>query len=108
MRYIRWIVTVPLGLVVILFAVSNRETVRLELDPLPFTVSSPLYLLVLVVALAGFVSGGLVAWISGRRWRRRARREAHRAQLLERENADLRRHPEGAPGGREVVAPPNG
>ncbi|MEE8271995.1 MAG: lipopolysaccharide assembly protein LapA domain-containing protein [Alphaproteobacteria bacterium] len=82
MRYLSWIITLPIALVVILFSVSNREPVTLGIWPLPFTVGVPLFLVVLAVLVLGIFVGGTVAWLSGRRYRRLARRQRGRLAAL--------------------------
>ncbi len=79
-------VAVPVAAAIVLFVVSNREVVQISLYPLPpFLGPVPLYWIGLGGVFAGFLFGGLVAWLSGRRWRRRARLRAAA------ENAALRR-----------------
>src|SRR2546430_6097496 len=56
----------------------NRGTVSLGLWPLPFLIDLPLYLLVLLLLLAGFVVGAATAWTAGRRVRRELRSEERR------------------------------
>jgi uncharacterized integral membrane protein len=85
MRIVSWVALALVAVVLIVFAVSNREIVSVGLWPLPAQVELPLYLLVLGTLLAGFVVGELVAWIGGRRWRREARRSRNRIAMLERE-----------------------
>lgn len=85
MRHLSWIVTIPVALAAVLFAVSNRDVVTLSLWPLPFTLAAPVYLATLVALLLGFLAGGFVVWNSQRRHRRRARRESNRVLFLERE-----------------------
>jgi lipopolysaccharide assembly protein A len=87
MRAVSWGVTLLVAVVAIPFAVSNRQLVSLGLWPLPFLVDLPLYLLVLLMLLAGFVVGVSAAWIAGRRLRRELRRRRRRVQALERELA---------------------
>lgn len=84
-KLVHWLVTLPLAIILVTFAVSNREGVILSLWPLPATLEAPLYLIVLMALFAGFLVGELVAWINGRRWRREARRRARRIEALERE-----------------------
>lgn len=88
MRILSWIITVPLVVVAVLFALSNRGIVTLRLWPLPFEMDAPLYLASLLFLLAGFIAGGLVAWISGHRHRTAARKNGWRMQKLERDLAD--------------------
>jgi lipopolysaccharide assembly protein A len=75
------------AILLILFAVSNRETVWLELWPLPFVVDLPLYFLFFLSLLVGAVIGALAARIAGRRTRRELRRHRRRSEALERELA---------------------
>jgi putative membrane protein len=86
MKYLWWIVLAVVAVALILFAVSNRETVSLSLWLLPgAAIELPLYLLVLATLLVGFVIGDLTGWIGGWRWRREARRGRERIAMLERE-----------------------
>jgi len=85
MKFLWWIVLALAALLLILFAVSNRETVSVGLWPLPAFVELPLYLVVLGMLILGFILGELVAWIGGSRWRREARRSRRRITTLERE-----------------------
>ena len=75
------------AILLILFAVSNRETVSLELWPLPFLVDLPLYLLFFLSLLVGAVIGASAARIVGRGTRRELRRHRRRSEALERELA---------------------
>jgi uncharacterized integral membrane protein len=84
-KLVHWLVTLPLAIIVVIFAVSNREGVIVTFWPLPVSLEAPLYLVVLLALFAGFLVGELVAWINGRRWRREARRRARRIEALERE-----------------------
>jgi uncharacterized integral membrane protein len=104
MKFFWWIVLALVALVLILFAVSNRESVSIELWPLPALVELPLYLVVLGTLLLGFFAGELVAWVRNRRWRREARRSRDRIAVLERE-LDAARAPRAVAGVPVVAAP---
>lgn len=82
LRYVSWIVTVPLAAVVISFAVSNRDPAVLKLWPLPFELEMPVFLPVLGALVFGFVAGGFIAWWSGGRYRRLARRQNNKLRRL--------------------------
>jgi len=98
MKLLWWLVLAVAALVLILFAVSNRESVSVGLWPLPALVDLPLYLIVLGTLVVGFLFGQLVAWIGGWRWRREARRSRERIAMLERElEAERARHGARAP-----------
>lgn len=90
MRLFSWFVVVPTALAVVAFSVSNRAPVTVDFWPLPFTSEFRVFTVVLVSIFAGFVLGGLVAWISAGRRRRRARAMARRAKAAEAEAARLR------------------
>ena len=79
MKAVYWAATLIAAALLIPFALSNREPVSLGLWPLPFFVDLPLYLLVLLLLLAGFVIGASTTWIGGRRKRREL--TAARSQL---------------------------
>lgn len=85
MKILWWVVLAVVALVLVLFAVSNRETVSVTLWPLPSALELPLYLVVLGTLVIGFFAGQLVTWIGGWRWRREARRSRERIAQLERE-----------------------
>ena len=78
LRYLSWIVTLPLAVLAISFAVSNRDPAVLKLWPLPFELEMPTFLPVLVALALGFVVGGFIAWWAGRHHRRTARRLRNR------------------------------
>jgi putative membrane protein len=87
----RWIVGVPLLLLMVVFALSNREPVPLGLFPLgrlPFEV--PLSVVVLAAMGLGFFLGGLRVWFSALRHRRAARRAEETVRLLEAKNQELK------------------
>jgi uncharacterized integral membrane protein len=77
-------------LLAVLVAVSNRERVELGLWPLPQTVVTPLYLVIVAVLLIGILAGLGLGWWAGRHHRRRAREHRSEAARLDRENAKLR------------------
>ena len=72
MRLLSWIILLPVALAAIAFSVANREPVALDLWPLPYTAETPIFLIILLSVFAGFAWGGLVAWVSAMRGRRRA------------------------------------
>jgi uncharacterized integral membrane protein len=84
-KLVHWLVTLPLALIIVLFAVSNRDGVVVTFWPIPLAIEAPLYLVVLLALAVGFLVGELVAWINGRHHRRHARRRARRIEELERE-----------------------
>ncbi len=87
MRAVYWTVILAVAAILSLFAASNRETVSLGLWPLPFLVGVPLYLVVFVAVIAGFLIGALAVWIGSARRRGELRRCRRRNEALARELA---------------------
>ncbi|HEY2230278.1 MAG TPA: lipopolysaccharide assembly protein LapA domain-containing protein [Xanthobacteraceae bacterium] len=81
------LVLTALALVLISFAVANRQIVTVSFDPFDqanpaLVVSQPFYLLIFALLLVGVLLGGCAAWLGQGKWRARARRaEAQLAQL---------------------------
>jgi hypothetical protein len=81
------LILVPLAIVLITFAVANRQTVVVSLDPFDqahpaLAVALPLFVLVLVLLIGGVIVGGVAAWLKQGKWRRAARlAEAEARQL---------------------------
>ena len=73
------------GILVVLFAISNRSVVILELWPLPYFVPFPFYGAVLIAAFIGFIGGSIVAWFSAGSARRKARHATRKASGLEKD-----------------------
>ena len=78
-KVLRWIVFVPVGVVLVLFLIANRAPVSLSLDPLS-TVSPaiatpplPLWLWLVLALLVGFALGAAGMWMSGRELRIRSK-----------------------------------
>jgi uncharacterized integral membrane protein len=83
MRIVYWVPIAAGSAICAAFAISNRPVVSLALWPLPFAIDLPLYLLVFVALLIGFVMGVITAWLGGRHRRRELRRSRRRIGALE-------------------------
>lgn len=90
MRLSTVFIAVPVGIVAIAFAVANRQTVALSLDPLPWTVDVPLFAVLYAGIVAGLLIGIVAEWWRERRLRRAAREARATAASLQRENAALK------------------
>lgn len=95
MRVLYWLVTALVALVCVVFAVTNRAGVTLIFWPFGIELSAPLYLVVLLALLAGFVVGLLVAWVWSWGARRSARARARRIEILERDLAAAEQRAKG-------------
>ena len=82
MRFISWLITLPLLAVIIVFVVGNRDMVSLSLWPLDEVATMPLALLALGLLFLGILVGGFVVWISMLHHRFEARRLRHEMKKL--------------------------
>jgi uncharacterized integral membrane protein len=73
-KRLHWLITVPLALFLIVFAVNNRHLVDVSLWPLDFIVRWPLFIFVYIGVVAGFLAGAVIAWASAAQRHRRTRR----------------------------------
>lgn len=81
------LILVPLAIVIIAFAVANRQSVTVSFDPFnasapAASLALPLFALIIGVLIVGVVVGGVAAWFGQRRWRRRVRRLEREANAL--------------------------
>lgn len=72
MKIFYWLITVPVILLCVFFAVSNRQDVTVDLWPLDYIMTSPLYVMTLGAFFCGFLFGALMFWVSSlrHRWER--------------------------------------
>ncbi|MBR0689635.1 DUF1049 domain-containing protein [Bradyrhizobium manausense] len=94
-KFLTALIVIPLGLILVTFAVANRHFVTVSFDPFmaadpALSVTQPLFLLLILVAAVGVVAGGCAVWFGQRRWRRAARRHEADARTARVELADLR------------------
>ena len=73
------IVVIPVALIMIAFAVANRHSVTISLDPLASndpiaSVTLPLFALIFLLLIVGVFIGGAATWLRHGRWRWMARR----------------------------------
>ena len=90
------VILIPLAIVIIAFAVANRQIVTVSLDPFSSehpasSLTLPLFALILVLLIAGVVIGGVAAWLRQAKWRRVARRLEREVEELRSEVASLKR-----------------
>jgi uncharacterized integral membrane protein len=94
-KFLTALIVIPLGLILVTFAVANRHFVTVSFDPFmandpSLSVTMPLFLLLILVAALGVVAGGCAVWFGQRHWRRAARRNDAEARTARVELANLR------------------
>ena len=90
------IIVVPLAIVIVAFAVANRQAVTVSFDPFSaaspaYAATLPLFVIIFAVLILGVLVGGIAAWIGQRKWRRAARRLAGEVRALHDEMDAIRR-----------------
>lgn len=106
-RLIFWVFTLAMMVAVAVFAAGNRGMVSLNLDPAPYVIDAPLYLVVMGAVAGGFLWGLIASMGAVFRARGRAREQGWEASRARREAAELRAHVEKLETARLVApAPP--
>lgn len=78
--FLKWLLLAPVAAMVLIFAVANRHTTNVRLDPLgllsdDMTISAPLFVILFLALMLGVVIGGCATWLAQSKYRR-ATREA--------------------------------
>lgn len=87
---IRALIFAPLLFVLVLFALSNPEPVRLRMWPTDLSIDIPLSITVLLAMAVSFLLGALFLWFSAVGARLRARRAEHAVRMLEAQVVELK------------------
>jgi len=100
-RFVTLVVLIPLGLVIVMFAVANREIITISFDPFDsvhpaFALKAPLFILIFILVALGVLIGGIAAWLRQHKWRSRARHAETEAREL-RARLDVREPSRGVP-----------
>jgi uncharacterized integral membrane protein len=112
-KFLTALILVPLAIIIILFAVANREIITLSFDPFDsaqpaFALKAPLFVMFSGFVALGVLIGGLATWINQRKWRARARK-AERAAVALREQLAAHKWPADSqralPPGSEQASP---
>jgi uncharacterized integral membrane protein len=94
-KFFTALIVIPLGLLFIVFAVANRHLITVSLDPFnsrdpSVSVTMPLFVVIIGVAILGVVAGGTATWFRQRHWRRAARQHEADARQAQAQLAELR------------------
>ena len=90
------IIVVPLAVIIVGFAVANRQAVTVSFDPFSavspaYAATLPLFAVIFAVLILGVLIGGIAAWIRQSKWRRAARRLDGEVRALHQEIDAVRR-----------------
>jgi uncharacterized integral membrane protein len=111
-RIVGWVVLVPLCLVLIVFALANRQLVVVNFNPLVPSealttpgVGVPMFLVLFTVLLFGVVIGGVATWFAQGHHRRDERTYRRESERLSREVDAMRRSPTALPTVDDLAKP---
>ena len=95
LRFIKMLIAIPAALAIILFAIANRQAVRVSFDPLsrdmPWAfVDVPLFAVALAALGLGVLIGGIAAWLAQGHHRKAERKLKREVNRLSGETAALR------------------
>jgi uncharacterized integral membrane protein len=81
---LRWLITLPLAIVLVVFAVNNRGPVEVDLFPFGLFISWPLFVFVFLGLVLGLLIGLIFVWFYGYAARKAAHEHKARIRKLER------------------------
>jgi uncharacterized integral membrane protein len=93
-KLLRLLIALVALVLIIGFAIANREVVEVGLAPLPSTIELPVYGVFLLGLVLGVLVGGIGVWLGGHARRRDARRLRNRTWALENQVQTLNRQAE--------------
>ena len=89
--FFKWLLLAPVALVVLVFAVANRHSTTVVMDPLGLlseglTISAPLFIILFLAMMCGVIVGGCAAWLVQGKHRRAVREANAELRMLREEN----------------------
>jgi uncharacterized integral membrane protein len=114
-KIVTGLILVPLAIVIIAFAVANRQMVTVSFDPFSsvspaYAATLPLFVLIFILLIVGVIIGGVAAWIGQAKWRRGHRRLDDEVRQLRSEvdtiEARMMMRPQQTPEPPPVILPP--
>ncbi len=102
------IIVVPLAILIVAFAVANRQVVTVSFDPFSvadpaYAAKLPLFVLIFVLVILGVIVGGTATWLRQASWRRTARALDADVRMLHQELEAMRRRAAEQEAAREEV-----
>jgi uncharacterized integral membrane protein len=90
------VIVVPLAVLIVAFAVANRQVVTVSFDPFSsanpaYVAKLPLFVLIFALVILGVIVGGIATWLRQASWRRTARALDADVRTLHQELEAMRR-----------------
>jgi uncharacterized integral membrane protein len=93
-KFLKALILVPIALVLIIFALANRQFVTFTLDPFgdsTLAFSLPLFALAFILVILGVIIGGVATWLRQHRWRRATHQLDRELSIVRTERDALKR-----------------
>jgi uncharacterized integral membrane protein len=89
-KIVRALILIPLAIILIAFALANRQPTLVSFDPFDpanpaVSLTLPLFVLIIALLILGVIIGGMAAWLRQNKWRRAARNHEAEARRLQME-----------------------
>jgi uncharacterized integral membrane protein len=87
-RFVKYVVLGIIAIVLLLLAFANRQPVTLSFDPFSstaeaaFSITAPLFEVVIAFAMLGVIAGAFATWLSQGRYRKAMRKHRAEAEKL--------------------------
>ncbi|SOC44218.1 hypothetical protein SAMN05892877_112112 [Rhizobium subbaraonis] len=83
-KIVNLVVLVPIGIILIVLSVANRQPVRMALNPFRpedtlLSMTAPFFVFLFLSLILGMILGAVATWVSQHKYRKRARVEATEA-----------------------------
>lgn len=85
MALLRWIFSIPLIVVSVYLAISNKDNIAFTYSPIHEPIEFPLYFLILASIAVGFFFGSITTWLAGGKVRKEKRALKKSVKSLEKE-----------------------
>ena len=101
-RILRWTIGLPIVIIVVSFAIANRQWITISFDPFskdaPFAaMDMPLWALFFCGVFFGLIAGWIACWFAQSKWRRSAKDTRKELVRTQAESSQLRRDIETSP-----------
>ena len=101
-RILRWTIGLPIAIIVVSFAIANRQWITVSFDPFskdaPFAaIDMPLWALFFCGVFFGLIAGWIACWFAQSKWRRSAKDTRKELVRTQAESTQLRRDIETSP-----------
>ena len=94
--WLKFIVIAPFALLFVAFAFANGKLVTVSFDPFAsadipaFSITAPLFVVLILTGMFGVLAGGVVTWLAQGRYRKAARQNRAEAEKFRAEAVALR------------------